>query len=87
LGLVSFFTVGEDECRAWSVPEGTPALKAAGVIHSDFERGFIRAEVVRWEQLVEAGSLAACRTHGTLRLEGKDYLVQDGDVVTFRFNV
>jgi GTP-binding protein YchF len=87
LGLVSFFTVGEDECRAWSVAEGTPALKAAGVIHSDFERGFIRAEVVRWEQLVEAGSLAACRTHGTLRLEGKDYLVQDGDVVTFRFNV
>jgi GTP-binding protein YchF len=87
LGLVSFFTVGEDECRAWSVPEGTPALKAAGVIHSDFERGFIRAEVMRWEQLVEAGSLAACRTHGTLRLEGKDYLVQDGDVVTFRFNV
>jgi GTP-binding protein YchF len=87
LGLVSFFTVGEDECRAWSVAEGTPAVKAAGVIHSDFERGFIRAEVVRWEQLVEAGSLAACRTHGTLRLEGKDYLVQDGDVVTFRFNV
>ena len=87
LGLVSFFTVGEDECRAWSVPTGTPALKAAGVIHSDFERGFIRAEVVPWEELLEAGSLAACRTRGTLRLEGKDYVVRDGDVVTFRFNV
>jgi ribosome-binding ATPase len=87
LGLVSFFTVGEDECRAWSVADGTPALKAAGVIHSDFERGFIRAEVVQWQELVDAGSLASCRTRGTLRLEGKDYLVADGDVITFRFNV
>ncbi len=87
LGLVSFFTVGEDECRAWSVTDGTHAIKAAGVIHSDFERGFIRAEVVPWQELVEAGSLAACRTRGTLRLEGKDYVVRDGDVVTFRFNV
>jgi GTP-binding protein YchF len=87
LGLVSFFTVGEDECRAWSVTIGTPAVKAAGVIHSDFERGFIRAEVVPWEELLDAGSLAACRTRGTLRLEGKDYVVADGDVITFRFNV
>jgi GTP-binding protein YchF len=87
LGLISFFTVGEDECRAWSVPAGTPALKAAGVIHSDFERGFIRAEVVPSDELLEAGSLAACRARGTLRLEGKEYPVQDGDVITFRFNV
>ena len=87
LGLVSFFTAGEDECRAWSIPHGTPAVKAAGVIHSDFERGFIRAEVVPWDELLDAGSFAACRSRGTLRLEGKDYPVQDGDVVNFRFNV
>ena len=87
LGLISFFTVGEDECRAWSVPAATPALKAAGAIHSDFERGFIRAEVVRWDELLDASSIAACRSRGTLHLEGKDYPVQDGDVVTFRFNV
>jgi hypothetical protein len=87
LGLISFFTVGEDECRAWSITAGTPAVKAAGVIHSDIERGFIRAEVVPWQDLVEAGSIAACRPRGTLRLEGKDYVVQDGDVITVRFNV
>ncbi len=87
LGLISFFTVGEDECRAWSIPEATPAIRAAGTIHSDFERGFIRAEVVPCDALLEAGSLAACRTRGVLRLEGKDYPVEDGDVVTFRFNV
>lgn len=87
LGLVSFFTVGEDECRAWSIREGTPAVEAAGVIHSDIQRGFIRAEVVRWDELLEAGSMAACRQRGTLRLEGKTYPVQDGDVVHFRFNV
>jgi len=87
LGQISFFTVGEDECRAWSIPEGTPAVKAAGAIHSDFERGFIRAEVVPWDELLACGSLAACRTKGVLRQEGKDYLVQDGDVITFKFNV
>jgi len=84
LGLVSFLTVGEDECRAWSIPRGTHAVRAAGVIHTDFERTFIRAEVVPYEKLVEAGSIAACRTHGTFRLEGKDYVVQDGDVINFR---
>jgi len=87
LGQISFFTVGEDECRAWSIPQGTPAVKAAGVIHSDFERGFIRAEVVRWDELLACGSLAACRSKGALRQEGKDYVVQDGDVITFKFNV
>lgn len=87
LGQISFFTVGEDECRAWSIPQGTPAVKAAGVIHSDFERGFIRAEVVRWDDLLACGSLAACRSKALLRQEGKDYIVQDGDVITFKFNV
>ncbi len=87
LGLVSFFTVGEDECRAWPVPEGTPAVEAAGVIHSDIQRGFIRAEVVRWDELLAEGSLSACRQKGTLRLEGKTYTVRDGDVIHFRFNV
>jgi GTP-binding protein YchF len=87
LGLISFLTAGDDECRAWSIPVGTPAVKAAGAIHTDFERGFIRAEVVPWEELIAAGSFAACRTRGTLRLEGKEYVVQDGDVITFRFNV
>jgi GTP-binding protein YchF len=87
LGLISFLTAGDDECRAWSIPAGTPAVRAAGVIHSDFERGFIRAEVVPWQELLDARSFAACRTRGSLRLEGRDYLVHDGDVVTFRFNV
>ncbi len=87
LGLISFFTVGADECRAWSIRQGTPAVEAAGVIHSDIQRGFIRAEVVRWDELLEAGSMAACRQKGTLRLEGKAYAVQDGDVVHFRFNI
>jgi len=87
LGLISFLTVGEDECRAWSIPAGTPAVRAAGAIHSDLEKGFIRAEVVPWQELLDAGSLAACRQRGTLRLEGKDYAVQDGDVVTVRFNI
>jgi ribosome-binding ATPase len=84
LGLISFLTAGEDECRAWSIPRGTHAVKAAGVIHTDFERTFIRAEVVPFEKLMEAGSIAACRTHGSFRLEGKDYVVQDGDVINFR---
>jgi len=87
LGLISFLTAGEDECRAWTIRKGTRAQTAAGVIHSDIERGFIRAEVVAFSDLVAAGSLAACREKGTLRLEGKEYLVRDGDVINFRFNV
>ena len=87
LGLVSFLTAGEDECRAWTIRNGTRAQQAAGEIHSDIERGFIRAEVVPFEELAAAGSLAACRERGTLRLEGKEYVVRDGDVVNFRFNV
>jgi ribosome-binding ATPase len=84
LGYISFFTVGEDECRAWSIPLETPAVLAAGEIHSDISRGFIRAEVVRYEHLLARGTLAACRDHGELRLEGKEYIVQDGDVINFR---
>ena len=84
LGYISFFTVGEDECRAWSIPRDTTAVVAAGEIHSDISRGFIRAEVVRYEHLIARGSLAACREHGELRLEGKDYVVLDGDVINFR---
>jgi GTP-binding protein YchF len=84
LGYISFFTVGEDECRAWSIPRGTPAVLAAGEIHTDISRGFIRAEVVHYDALVLRGSLAACREHGELRLEGKDYIVLDGDVINFR---
>jgi len=87
LGLISFLTTGEDECRAWTIRAGTRAQPAAGAIHSDIERGFIRAEVVAFADLVAAGSLAACRERGTLRLEGKDYVVRDGDVINFRFNV
>jgi GTP-binding protein YchF len=87
LGLISFLTAGEDECRAWTIRQGTRAQQAAGAIHSDIERGFIRAETVSFADLVEAGSIAACRERGTLRLEGKDYVVQDGDVINFRFNV
>jgi hypothetical protein len=84
LGYISFLTVGEDECRAWSIPRETPAVLAAGEIHSDISRGFIRAEVVRYADLVARGSLAACREHGELKLEGKDYIVNDGDVINFR---
>ena len=84
LGYISFFTVGEDENRAWSIPRNTPAQLAAGEIHSDIQRGFIRAEVVRYEHLLARGTLAACRDHGELRLEGKEYVVQDGDVINFR---
>jgi ribosome-binding ATPase len=87
LGLLSFFTVGEDEVRAWTVRRGTHAREAAGTIHSDIERGFIRAEVVDWEELVRQGSIAACRNAGSLRLEGKEYEVKDGEVIHFRFNV
>ncbi|MBI4886008.1 MAG: redox-regulated ATPase YchF [Acidobacteria bacterium] len=85
LGYISFFTVGEDECRAWSIARGTSAQLAAGEIHSDIERGFIRAEVVPYDALVARGSMHACREHGEVRLEGKDYVVQDGDIINFRF--
>jgi GTP-binding protein YchF len=84
LGYMSFFTVGEDECRAWSIPRGTVAQVAAGEIHSDIQRGFIRAEVVPYDRLVARGSLAACRDHGEVRLEGKEYVVADGDIINFR---
>jgi hypothetical protein len=84
LGYISFFTVGEDECRAWSIPRHTSAVLAAGEIHSDISRGFIRAEVVGYDQLIARGTLAACRDHGELRLEGKEYVVSDGDVINFR---
>lgn len=84
LGYISFFTVGEDECRAWSIPRHTTAVLAAGEIHSDISRGFIRAEVVAYDRLLARGSIAACREHGELRLEGKEYVVHDGDVINFR---
>jgi ribosome-binding ATPase len=84
LGLISFFTAGEDECRAWTIPVNTRAVEAAGAIHSDLEKHFIRAETIRWDQLLEAGSEADARSRGTLRLEGKDYIVQDGDVMHIR---
>ena len=85
LGYMSFFTVGEDECRAWSIARGTPAQLAAGEIHSDIQRGFIRAEVVSNDSLTARGSMAASREHGEVRLEGKEYVVQDGDIINFRF--
>jgi GTP-binding protein YchF len=85
LGYISFFTVGEDECRAWSIPRNMPAQLAAGEIHSDIARGFIRAEVVTYDALTARGSMAACREHGEVRLEGKEYVVQDGDIINFRF--
>ncbi len=87
LDLISMLTAGPDECRAWPVPRNTPAPRAAGKIHSDIERGFIRAEVVSWQDLVALGSEAKCRDAGKLRVEGKTYVIQDGDVVNFRFNV
>ena len=87
LGLMSFLTAGEKEVRAWTIPQGTRAQAAAGVIHSDLERGFIRAEVINYDDLLRAGSYAAAREQGILRLEGKDYIMQEGDVVHFRFNV
>ena len=87
LGLMSFLTSGEDETRAWTIKQGTKAPQAAGKIHTDFERGFIKAEVVNYKDLLENGSLAAAREKGLVRMEGKDYVVQDGDVILFRFNV
>ncbi len=87
LGLISFFTIASDEVKAWSIPKGTNALKAAGKIHSDMERGFIRAEAISYNDMVKCGSLAEAHKKGLLRLEGKSYIVQDGDVITFLFNV
>ena len=87
LGLISFLTCGADECRAWTIKKGTKAPQAAGKIHSDFERGFIRAEIVAFEDLKANGSMTACREKGLIRSEGKDYVMQDGDVTLFRFNV
>ena len=87
LGLITFFTTASAEVKAWSIISGTNALKAAGKIHSDMERGFIRAEVISFNDLMKAGSIAEGRKHGLLRLEGKHYIVQDGDVITFLFNV
>lgn len=87
MGLIVFFTVGEDECRSWPIRRDTIAQKAAGVIHTDLEKGFIRAETVHYTDLLEQGSLAACKEKGLLRLEGKEYKVQDGDILNIRFNV
>ena len=87
LGLISFLTAGPKEVRAWTITNGTKAPQAAGKIHSDFERGFIRAAVVPYETLVENGSIAACKEKGLVRSEGKEYVMQDGDVVEFFFNV
>jgi GTP-binding protein YchF len=87
LGLQTYFTVGEQECRAWTIHKGYKAPQAAGVIHSDFERGFIKAEVMRWEDLIKLGSESAVKEKGLLRVEGKEYVVQDGDCMHFRFNV
>jgi GTP-binding protein YchF len=87
LDFISFLTVGEDECRAWPIKRGTEAVKAAGKVHTDIERGFIRAEVIRYTDLLNAGSLAEARKQGLLRLEGKTYVVQDGDCINFLFNI
>jgi len=87
MGLVSFYTVSENETRCWSIPENTPAVKAAGAVHTDFERGFIKAEVVSYSDMLAAGSFQAARSKGLLRVEGKDYPVRDADVILFRFNV
>ncbi len=87
LGLISFLTAGEDECRAWTIVQGTKAPQAAGKIHTDFEKGFIRAEIVPFDTLAELGSMAACKEKGLVRSEGKDYVMKDGDITLFRFNV
>ncbi len=87
LGLISFLTAGTDEVRAWTITQGTKAPGAAGKIHTDFERGFIRAEVVPYDTLIEQGSMLACKEKGLVRSEGKEYVVQDGDIIVFRFNV
>lgn len=87
LGLISYLTAGKPEVRAWTITRGTKAPQAAGKIHSDFERGFIRAEVVSFEELVACGSLTAAKEKGLVRSEGKEYVMKDGDIVLFRFNV
>ena len=87
LGLISYLTSGEDECRAWTITRGTKAPQAAGKIHTDFERGFIRAEVIAYDDLMSVGSMAAAREKGMIRSEGKEYVVKDGDIILFRFNV
>ena len=85
LNVITFFSIGKEEVKAWTIPKGTPALHAAGIIHSDIEKGFIRAEVIGWEELLDFGSFQAAKENAAIRLEGKDYTVQDGDVIYFRF--
>ena len=87
LGLQTYFTGGEKEVHAWTIRSGTKAPQAAGVIHNDFEKGFIKAEIYSYDELVKYGSEAEAKKHGCLRLEGKEYIVRDGDVIIFRFNV
>ena len=87
LGLISFLTAGPKEVRAWTIKKGDRAPQAAGKIHTDFERGFIRAEIVPYDTLMELGSMQACKEKGLIRSEGKEYVMQDGDVTLFRFNV
>jgi ribosome-binding ATPase len=87
LGLMSFLTAGTDEVRAWTIKDGTKAPQAAGKVHSDMERGFIRAEIISYDKLIECGSESAAKEKGYFRLEGKDYIMKDGDIVNFRFNV
>ena len=87
LGLVTFFTTVNQDLRAWTVSRGTPALKAAGRIHSDMERGFIKAEVISFDDFISSGSEHAAKEKGALKVEGQDYVVQDGDIIHFRFNV
>ena len=87
LGLQAFFTVGDDEVRAWTIPVGANAVDAAGAIHTDLARGFIRAEVIAYDDLIAGGNLVEARRRGWLRLEGREYIVQDGDVISIRFNV
>jgi GTP-binding protein YchF len=87
LGLISFFTIGDDECRAWTIPKGSTAKQAAGAVHSDMERGFIRADVAHFGDFITRGNWAACRAEGVMRVEGKEYIVEDGDIMEFRFAV
>ena len=87
LGLISFFTVVADEVKAWTIKKGTIARKAAGKVHSDIERGFIRAEIVKYQDLVKLGSMSKIKENGLLKIEGKDALIEDGDIINFRFNV
>ena len=87
LDLITFLTAGEDECRAWTIKRGSKAPQAAGAIHTDFERGFIKADVIWWEDLIRLGSESACRSAAKLAVEGKEYVVRDGDVIHFKFNV